>query len=510
MKSANKVLLMILDGYGLREEKENNATRQASTPFLNTLFREAPNTALNCHGLEVGLPEGVMGNSEVGHLNIGAGRVVMQDLVRIDLALKEGACKDFPEFKQLIEDAKNNGGKLHLMGLLSDAGVHSDFRHLMKILPALKEAGVEQVYVHALMDGRDTPPQSGAGYIRKLQDYMKEINYGSIATLIGRYYAMDRDKRWERVERAYRALVEGRGEQSTDPAASVEAFYQKGITDEFMEPVICGAEGRIRRGDTVLTFNFRADRMREIAIALNDKEFTEFKTEALDLHYYTFTQYRADFPYPVLFKPQTMNNIFGEVLSKAGFKQLRIAETEKYAHVTYFFNGGEEQQYAGEDRILVPSPKVATYDLQPEMSAPQVTEKLLEAINKDVYDAIILNFANGDMVGHTGILEAAVKALEYLDGAVERIVKAFNAKGGTVLITADHGNCEQMWDPANGQPHTQHTLNKVPFIVVDPKNRIKSLRDGGKLADIAPTLLQILGLEKPAEMSGASLISNKR
>lgn len=509
MKHINKALLMILDGYGLREEKENNATRQADTPFLNSLFRDAPNTALNCHGLEVGLPEGVMGNSEVGHLNIGAGRVVMQDLVRIDQALREGKCKEFPEFLQMIRDAKEKGGKLHLMGLLSDAGVHSDYRHLMKILPALKEAGVEQVYVHALMDGRDTPPQSGAGYIRKLQNYMKEIGCGKIATVIGRYYAMDRDKRWDRVERAYRALVEGKGEQSKDPAASVEACYQKGITDEFMEPIISAKEGRIGKGDTVLTFNFRADRMREIAIALNDKDFSEFKTEPLGLHYYTFTEYRADFPYPVLFKPQTMNNIFGEVISQAGLKQLRIAETEKYAHVTYFFNGGEERQYPGEDRILVPSPKVATYDLQPEMSAPQVTEKLLEAIDKDIYDTIILNFANGDMVGHTGILEAAVKALEYLDGAVERIVKAFTAKGGTVLITADHGNCEQMWDPANGQPHTQHTLNKVPFITVDPQKRVKALREGGKLADIAPTLLQILGLEKPAEMNGVSLIIDK-
>ena len=501
---------MILDGWGEGKQDRTNAIYTAGQPLIEKIRNAYVHSTLSTSGEDVGLPGGQMGNSEVGHLNIGAGRVVMQDLVRIDLALKEGKCKEFPEFRQLIKDARASRGVVHLMGLLSDAGVHSDYRHLMNILLALKEAGVGQVYVHALMDGRDTPPKSGAAYIRKLQKFMKSIGYGKIATVIGRYYAMDRDKRWERVERAYRALVGGRGEQSTDPAASVEAYYKKGITDEFMEPIVNGNEGRIEKGDTVLTFNFRADRMREIAIALNDESFTEFKTETLDLHYYTFTEYRADFPYPVLFKPQTMNNIFGEVISKAGLKQLRIAETEKYAHVTYFFNGGEEQQYPGEDRILVPSPKVATYDLQPEMSAPEVTEKLLEAISKDIYDAIILNFANGDMVGHTGILEAAVKALEYLDGAVERIVKAFTAKGGTVLITADHGNCEQMWDPANGQPHTQHTLNKVPFIVVDPQKRVKALREGGKLADIAPTLLHILGLEKPAEMSGSSLINGKR
>lgn len=510
MKKSNKVLLMILDGYGLREDKENNATKLANTPYLNRLFREYPNTALDCYGPAVGLPEGVMGNSEVGHLNIGAGRIVMQDLVRIDLALKEGTCKAFPEFKQMIEDAKNNGGKLHLMGLLSDAGVHSDYRHLKKILPALKEAGVKQTYVHALMDGRDTPPNSGAGYIKKLQDFMEELKYGKIATVIGRYYAMDRDKRWDRVERAYQALVHGKGETGDDLVKSVKAYYKKNITDEFMEPVVIGREGRIEKGDTVLTFNFRADRMREIAIALNDKDFDEFKTDALDLHYYTFTQYRADFPYPVLFKPQQMNNIFGEVVSKSGLKQLRIAETEKYAHVTYFFNGGEEKKYPGEDRILIPSPKVATYDLQPEMSAPKVTEELLAAINKDIYDVIVLNFANGDMVGHTGILEAAVKALEYLDGAVKKIVEAFHKKNGTVFITADHGNCEQMWDEGNGQPHTQHTLNQVPFIAVDPVSRIQELRDSGKLADIAPTLLEVLGLDKPAEMTGSSLIEAEK
>jgi len=499
---------MILDGYGLRKETENNAVKQANTPFLNKLFLEEPHTALACHGRAVGLPEGVMGNSEVGHLNIGAGRVVMQDLVRIDLALEEGTCKNFPEFKQLVGDAKKNG-RIHLMGLMSDAGVHSDYRHLMKILLALKGAGVGNAYVHALMDGRDTPPKSGAAYLQKLQDFMNEHQYGKIATVIGRYYAMDRDKRWDRVERAYEALVHGKGEYSADPAETVKAYYKKDITDEFMEPVVSGEEGRISPGDTVLTFNFRADRMREIAVALNDKDFNEFKTERLDLKYYTLTEYQADFPYPVLFKPEQMNNILGEVVSKAGLTQLRIAETEKYAHVTYFFNGGEERQYPGEDRILVPSPKVATYDLQPEMSAPEVTEKLLDAIRQDKFDMIVLNFANGDMVGHTGILEAAVKALEFLDTAVERIVTAFTEKGGIVFITADHGNCEHMWDGKNEQPHTQHTLNPVPFIAVDPDRNIKALNADGKLSDIAPTILEVLGLEQPDEMSGKSLIASR-
>lgn len=497
---------MILDGYGIRQDSDNNAAIQAKTPFLDKLKKEEPNTALHCHGNEVGLPEGVMGNSEVGHLNIGAGRVVMQDLVRIDLALKNGSFKTIPEFVKLAEDAVSSGKPVHLMGLMSDAGVHSDYRHLMTILLALKEAGVKEAYVHALMDGRDTPPQSGAGYLEKLCQFMEENNYGKIATVIGRYYAMDRDKRWDRVEKAYKALVKGEGKKSDDPVADVRDYYKKGITDEFMEPIIVGENGRIQAGDTVLTFNFRADRMREIAIALNDKKFNEFETADLGLQYVTLTEYQADFPYPVLFKPEQMDKIFGEVVSDAGLTQLRIAETEKYAHVTYFFNGGEETQFPGEDRTLIPSPKVATYDLQPEMSAPEVTEALLNSIESKKYNVIILNFANGDMVGHTGDLDAAVKALEYLDTAVEKIVKAFTADGGTVFITADHGNCEQMWDEANSQPHTQHTLNKVPFIAIDPERKIKALKDGGKLADIAPTLLDVLGLDKPGVMNGESLI----
>ncbi len=502
----NNVLLIILDGYGLRKETNNNAVLNANTPFLDKLFKEEPNTALDCHGNEVGLPEGVMGNSEVGHLNIGAGRVVMQDLVRIDLAIKDDTFKNIPEFKQLIEGAKKSNKPVHLMGLMSDAGVHSDYRHLMKILLALKEAGVKEAYVHALMDGRDTPPNSGAGYLEKLIEFMNINKFGKVATVIGRYYAMDRDKRWERVEKAYKALVQGVGTVSNDPVKTVREYYKQKITDEFMEPIIVGEKGRIEKGDSMLVFNYRADRVREISIALNDSTFNEFKTNDLDLKYFTLTQYQESFPYPVLFKPMQMDKIFGEVVSQAGMTQLRIAETEKYAHVTYFFNGGEEKQFPGEERILISSPKVATYDLQPEMSAPEVTEALLEAIKSDKFNAIILNFANGDMVGHTGVLSAAIKALEYLDTAIEKIVTAFKAKGGTVFITADHGNCEQMWDDENKQPHTQHTLNKVPFIVIDPNKNIKELSAGGKLSDIAPTLLDVLGIDKPVEMTGKSLI----
>ena len=497
---------MILDGYGIRENHDKNAAFQAKTPFLDKVKAEEPMTALDCHGLEVGLPEGVMGNSEVGHLNIGAGRVVMQDLVRIDLAMKEETCKDIPEFKDLVTYALEHDKPVHLMGLMSDAGVHSNYNHLMKILTFLKEAGVKEAYIHALMDGRDTPPNSGAGYLETLIAFMKKIHFGKVATVIGRYYAMDRDKRWDRVEKAYNALVRGFGVRTDEPVNIVKEYYAQGITDEFMEAIIVEEDGRFSENDVVLTFNFRADRMREIAMALNEKQFNEFETEKLNLKYVTFTQYQEDFSYPVLFKPVQLEKIFGEVVSEAGLTQLRIAETEKYAHVTYFFNGGDETQFPGEERILIPSPQVATYDLQPEMSAPEVTEKLLAAIEAEKFNVIILNFANGDMVGHTGVLPAAVKALEYLDTAIEKIVTSFNAKGGTVFITADHGNCEQMWDDKNGQPHTQHTLNKVPFIAIDPEKKIKGFLPHGKLSDIAPILLEVLDIQKPIEMTGKSLI----
>jgi len=505
----NKVLLMILDGYGLREEKENNATKLADTPNLNKLFKERPWTSLTCNGKAVGLPDGVMGNSEVGHLNIGAGRIVKQDLVRIDESLEKETFRDNPVYRKCVNVCKSRTSRFHLMGLLSDAGGHSQISHLKNIILELKKDGLKEVYVHALMDGRDTPPNSGVNYIRDLLDFMKEHKIGKLSTIIGRYYGMDRDKRWERIEKAYRMLTEGVGEHVQDPVAYMEKKYKEKITDEFMDPAVVknpGYNGLIIPGDTVLTYNFRADRMREIAIALNDPDFSEFRTRKLGLNYVTMTRYQVEFPYPVLFDKQKLYNIFGEVVSKAGMKQLRIAETEKYAHVTYFFNGGEEKQFEGEERILVPSPKVATYDLKPEMSAPEVSDKLIEAITSDTYDVIILNYANGDMVGHTGVLEAAIKAMEYLDTRIGEIINLFNEKGGTVFVTADHGNCEEMWDAKNKQPHTQHSMNKVPFMIVEPEIQSYTFKKDGKLADIAPTMLKWLDVPKPVEMDGECLV----
>jgi 2,3-bisphosphoglycerate-independent phosphoglycerate mutase len=506
---ANKVLLMILDGYGLREEEKFNATKLAHTPNLDTYFKERSWTSLTCNGTAVGLPEGVMGNSEVGHLNIGAGRIVKQDLVRINESFEKDTFRDNSVFRKCVNVCKTRTGRFHLIGLLSEAGVHSQLSHLKNILLELKKENIKEVYVHALMDGRDTPPNSGVKYIRDLLAFMKEHKVGKLSTIIGRYYGMDRDKRWDRIEKAYRMLTEGQGEHVEDPVAYMEKKYEEKITDEFMDPAVVknpGYNGLLTPGDTMLAFNFRADRMREIAIALNDSSFDEFRTRKLGLNYVTMTRYQAEFPYPVLFDKQKLVNIFGEVVSKKGMKQLRIAETEKYAHVTYFFNGGVEKQFEGEERILIPSPKVSTYDLQPEMSAPEVSDKLIEAIKRDQYDVIILNYANGDMVGHTGVLEAAVKAMEYLDIRIGEIVKLFNDKGGTVFVTADHGNCEEMWDKRNTQPHTQHSMNKVPFIVVDPEKKSYTLKKDGKLGDIAPTMLKWLDIQKPAEMDGECLV----
>ena len=506
----NTLLLMIMDGVGLRDSSEYNALEKAKTPNLHSYFKTYPMTKLKCHGRAVGLPDGVMGNSEVGHLNIGAGRIVMQDLVRIDAALEDKSFEDIPEYQDLVKDVKEHDKALHLIGLLSDAGVHSDMNHLKKILKLLKGDGVSKVYVHAITDGRDTPPNSGVGYLSDIMEFMKVEGVGSLATIVGRYYCMDRDNRWERVEIAYDALTQGEGLHTTDPLAAVKDMYARDVTDEFLTPIIVEYEDGchfFKDGDAVLAMNFRADRMREIAIALNDKDFDGFERKTkLKLHYTTMKKYRADFPYPVLFKEQRMDEIVGQVISEHGLTQLRIAETEKYAHVTYFFNGGEEQQFEGEERILVPSPKVATYDLQPEMSAPEVTEKLLEAIENDLYDVVILNFANGDMVGHTGVYEAAIKALERIDQLIGQIVDLFTSKGGTLLITADHGNSEEMWDFKNDQPHTQHSLNPVPFIVITPDKRSLNLREGGSLCDIAPTMLEILDIPQPKEMTGASLI----
>jgi 2,3-bisphosphoglycerate-independent phosphoglycerate mutase len=509
----NKLLLMILDGFGINEKTDRNAVKNANIPNLNNYFKTRPWNKLSCHGRAVGLPDGIMGNSEVGHINIGAGRVVMQDLVRITVALEDGSFEQIPEFKDMVKYAKEKNASLHLTGLLSDAGVHSDFNHLKQILKILKKNGVQKIYLHAITDGRDTPPNSGKRYLADIIDFMKQEQVGKLASIVGRYYIMDRDKRWERVKIAYDALTSGAGAvHTTDPVAAVQEMYDNKITDEFMKPILVdddGANHLIEDGDAVLTFNFRADRMREIAMAFNFDDFDGFdRNHKLNLLYTTMTRYQENFPFPVLFKDEVLKDILGEVISKNKMTQLRIAETEKYAHVTYFFNGGEEKLFEGEDRILVPSPKVATYDLQPEMSAPEVAAKLSEAIDADKYDVIILNFANGDMVGHTGVFEAAVAALERLDELVGKLVTQFNDNGGTVLITADHGNSEEMWDFKNNQPHTQHTLNKVPFIVISPDNKKIKLRENGKLADIAPTMLKLLGIPKPELMTGESLITD--
>ncbi len=499
-----------MDGVGWGSSTEYNALKNANTPDLVNFFKNRPFTTLNCHGKAVGLPEGVMGNSEVGHLNIGAGRVVMQDLVRIDTSFEKNNFKDILEFKNLIKYVKENNKALHLVGLLSDAGVHSDYNHLKNILKILKGKNVYNVYIHAITDGRDTPPNSGIKYLVDIMDFMNTEGIGKLGTIIGRYYCMDRDTRWERIKVAYDCLTKGEGIHTKDPLETVQEMYKENITDEFFKPIIIDyidGNNILKDKDAVLTLNFRADRMREIAAALNFDDFDGFHRDTIvNLFYTTMTKYQEAFPFPVLFKDEHLKNILGEVLSAHGITQLRIAETEKYAHVTYFFNGGEEKKLIGEDRILILSPKVATYDLQPEMNAPKVTEKLIEAIEKNLYDVIILNFANGDMVGHTGVYEAAIKALENIDLQIGKLVNLFTMKGGTVLITADHGNAEEMWDFTNEQPHTQHTLNPVPFVIITPNNKPMKLRDRGSLADIAPTVLEILNIPKPNEMTGESLI----
>lgn len=507
--SKNKLLLMILDGVGLRDEKENNALKLADTPHLDSYFKNYPWTSLKAHGNAVGLPSGIMGNSEVGHLNIGAGRIVKQNLVRIKESLDSGEFEKIFAFRNLLTYLKAKNKPLHLMGLLSDAGVHSDCEHLKKILLILKQNNISNVYLHAITDGRDTPPNSGIKYLKDIIEFMKKEKIGKLSTIIGRFYTMDRDNRWERIEIAFKALTEGNAIKTTNPLKTIKEMYNDNITDEFMKPIKIeneNGQGLIEDGDAVLTFNFRADRMREIAQAFNFDEFNKFDHKKLNLKYVTMTKYQEDFPFPVLFEKEKLKNIFGDVISKAGLSQLRIAETEKYAHVTYFFNGGVEKETKGESHVLIPSPKVATYDLQPEMNASIVTDKLIDAIKENKYDVFVLNFANGDMVGHTGVLNAAIKALESLDKFVGKIVDSLLVKDGTILITADHGNSEEMWDYDNNQPHTQHTLNPVPFIVINSKNKNIKLKEDGKLADIAPTMLKILGINKPKEMKGQSII----
>ena len=502
------MMLMILDGFGINENEEANAVKLANTPNIDKLMKTWPTTTIYTSGLNVGLPDGQMGNSEVGHTNIGAGRIVYQDLTRITKSIEDGDFFSIKELTGAIENCQKNHSKLHIMGLLSDGGVHSHIRHLYALLELAKRKDFEDVYVHCFLDGRDTPPASGESYIMKLEEKMKEKGVGKIASISGRFYAMDRDKRWERVVKAYDALVNGEGEKATSAMADIRSSYQKEVFDEFVVPtIICNGDdpvATISENDSVIFYNFRPDRAREITRSLVDPEFKEFKTKPLHLYYVCFTQYDETIPnVEIAFKPETLKNTFGEYVSKKGLTQLRIAETEKYAHVTFFFNGGEEKQYPGEDRILVPSPKVETYDLKPEMSAYEVTDKVVEVIGSDKYDSIILNYANPDMVGHTGNLEAAIQAIEAIDTCVQKVVEAVEEKNGIIMMTADHGNAEQMIDYKTGEPHTAHTTNPVPLVLIGVEGvKLKT----GKLADLAPTMLELMELPKPEEMTGESLI----
>jgi 2,3-bisphosphoglycerate-independent phosphoglycerate mutase len=508
------VLLVVLDGWGNRVEREANAIAIAGTPNVDALLREFPSTAVETSGLSVGLPEGQMGNSEVGHTNLGAGRIVYQDLVRINRAVEDGSFFQNDALLMAVRRAKESGGAVHFMGLLSDGGVHSHVEHLHACLELARREGVAKAFVHAFMDGRDTPPKSGLGYMADLEKRMAEKGYGKVAMVSGRYYAMDRDKRWDRVSQAYAAMVRGDGKRAASGVQAMEQAYAADETDEFVKPtVIVGGGGKpvglVRDGDAVIFFNFRADRAREITRAFTDAQFKDFDRVAVPrlAAYVCMTEYDKTFGLPVAFGPSDLTEIFPEIVSRAGLKQLRCAETEKYAHVTFFFNGGRELTYPGEDRILVPSPRdVKTYDEKPEMSAREVTDKLTAAIGTGQYGFVLVNYANPDMVGHTGILDAAVKAVKVVDECVGRLWQAARKQGMAMLITADHGNCEMMTDPATGQPHTAHTLNPVPFILADPDFKGAKLRSKGVLADVAPTCLQVMGLPQPNEMKGLGLI----
>ena len=498
--------LIIMDGFGLGPKYPGNAVENTPKPHLENIFKECPGCRLSASGLDVGLPEGQMGNSEVGHTNIGAGRVVFQDLPHISRDIDSGEFVKNPAYLEAMEHCREWGTALHLMGLLSDGGVHSHITHLFALVKMAKEQGLEKVYVHCFLDGRDVPPSSGKSYVEQLQAKLDELGTGRIATVMGRYYAMDRDKRWDRVQRAYDAIALGEGIFEEDPAAAVQKSYDSGVTDEFMEPVVCAKGAQVRDNDSIIFYNFRPDRAREITRCFVDEDFqdVERKKGFVPVDFVCTTEYDATMPnVTVAYPRQKLENIFGEYISKLGLTQLRIAETEKYAHVTFFFNGGVETVFPGEDRVLIASPKVATYDLQPEMSAYQVTEEAVKRIESGAYDVIILNFANCDMVGHTGVYEAACRAVTAVDECVGRVVEATSRMGGVSLITADHGNAERMADE-DGEPFTAHTTNLVPFYIVGASVR---LRDG-RLADIAPTMLDLMGLEKPKEMDGETLIVN--
>ena len=503
------VMLMILDGFGISDKVDGNAVLAANKPNYDKYFNNYPHTQIAASGLDVGLPQGQMGNSEVGHLNIGAGRVVYQELTRITKEIEEETYLSNEELNLAMDNAKEKGTSLHFLGLLSDGGVHSHIDHLKGLLRMAKKKGLSKVYVHAFMDGRDVSPTSGIATVKALEDYMEDLGVGKIATLSGRYYAMDRDNRWERVELSYNAMVLGKGETAINPVNYIEKSYNDNKTDEFVLPCVIMRDekpvAKIQNGDSIIFFNFRPDRAREMTRAINDKVFEGFKRENLDLTFVTMTQYDKTIEnVHVAYKPQSYSNTLGEYLAKNNKTQLRMAETEKYAHVTFFFNGGVETPNEGEDRALIPSPKVATYDLKPEMSAYELTDELINRLDADKYDVLIVNYANPDMVGHTGVFEAAKKAVEAVDTCLGRVVEKVLEKDGAVFITADHGNAEQMIDYSTGKPMTSHTTEPVPFIYVS-KNA-KEMREGGKLSDIAPTMLTVMEVPVPEEMTGKSLI----
>ncbi len=508
--SKKTTVLMILDGYGMEEGKNGNAIALAKKPVMDKLMNMYPVVKGDASGLAVGLPDGQMGNSEVGHTNIGAGRIVYQMLVKISKSIKDGDFFENPALVAAMENCKKNGSALHLMGLLSPGGVHSHTEHMYGLVEMAKRNGLDKVYVHCFLDGRDVPPSSAAEYMEDAAGKLKEIGVGKIATIAGRFYAMDRDNAWDRVEKAYNALVFGEGVAETDPVEAVKNSYANGVTDEFMLPTVIEKDGMIKENDSIVFFNFRPDRARQITRAFVDPEFSGFsrKNGFFTNTFVCMAQYDAEMPNVlVAFPPEELTMTFGEYLAKSGKTQLRLAETQKYAHVTFFFNGGEEKQFEGEDRILVNSPKVATFDMQPEMSAYEVADKLVEAINSEKYDVIVVNFANPDMVGHTGIMEAAVKAIEAVDECVGKAYDALMAKNGQMFICADHGNAEKLVD-TDGSPFTAHTTNPVPFILVN-YDEAYTLREGGCLADIVPTLIEMMGMEQPKEMTGKSLLLKK-
>lgn len=511
--SCRLAVLLILDGYGLAPPAYGNAVSAAQTPYLDSLFAKWPHARISASGLDVGLPAGQFGNSEVGHTNLGAGRVVYQDLARITREIEQGDFFENPVLKEAVSRCAGEGAPaLHLMGLLSDGGVHSHMEHLYALVELARRCGVRRLYVHAFTDGRDVAPESAVTYIGALQGKLWEMGVGELATVCGRYYAMDRDNRWERVKQAYDCLTERKGQPARDILAGVRACYEAGVTDEFLPPMVVSQEGEISAGDSVIFFNFRPDRARELTRALLDPDFSGFERPEgpMELHYVCMTQYDAAFEsFPqkpaVAYPPHDLKMVLGELLSREGLRQLRIAETEKYAHVTFFLNGGREDKFEGEERILVASPKVATYDLQPEMSAPEVADKLVAALNEQKFDFICLNFANGDMVGHTGVYEAIVKAVKAVDGCVEKVVEAAKANGYEVVMIADHGNADNAINP-DGTPNTAHSLNPVPIVVVS--DRVKAVHSG-ILADVAPTVLKLMGLPQPEEMTGKALVEMK-